>query len=95
MAILDEKGQTVESIFDYNPTEQELKRFGISREKEKKHGRKYEDQIEDMKKVIAEVGLPEYFRIGILFSMRGDKKRAAEYFAKAPRWQQDLLIQDC
>jgi tetratricopeptide (TPR) repeat protein len=81
--------EKVESIFDYNPTEQELRRFGIKKE----YGR-YEEQVKEYKEILERLNHPEYYVLGLLFSMRGDKKRAIEYFAKAPSYQQDLLIQD-
>lgn len=63
----------METIFDYNPTDEELKRFG---------GRK---QFEWYKKL----GFEPYshpddanYALGLLFSMRGDKKKANEYWAK-------------
>jgi tetratricopeptide (TPR) repeat protein len=84
----------VESIFDYDPTEQELRRFGLDR---KTQGEHYDEGLALLKKVLSEVDEddePEYYYLGLLFSMRGDTKRAEEYFAKAPYNQQRLLVQD-
>jgi hypothetical protein len=79
----------METIFDYNLTERELRRFGISKE-----WGNVEEQIEKQKNMFAKSKQPEYYWLGILFFSRGDKKRADEYFAKAEQWQRDLLIQD-
>jgi hypothetical protein len=79
----------METIFDYNPTELELRRFGIKRE-----DGDYEKQLKWMKEMLAGFQSPEYYYLGLLFSMRGDDKRAAEYFAKATPGQRAILIQD-
>jgi hypothetical protein len=79
----------VETIFDHNPTERELRRFGIQRE----YG-DLDKQIERDKAFYEKLEAPQYYYLGLLFSMRGDKKRAEEYFAKATYGQQRLLVQD-
>jgi hypothetical protein len=81
----------IETIFDYNPTEQELKRFGFDRNDGYGH---YEERLANLKKWHSEGERPDYYCLGLLFSMRGDKKRATEYFSKAHPWQRDLLIKD-
>jgi len=79
----------METIFDYNPTELELRRFGMRRE-----DGYYEKQIARNKEIMSNSSEPEYYYLGLLFSMRGDKKRAAEYFAQATPGQRSMLIQD-
>ncbi|MDR1593292.1 MAG: hypothetical protein LBS43_02250 [Prevotellaceae bacterium] len=81
----------VETIFDYNPTERELRRWGVDKNDGYGH---YEERFALFKKIVTTSKETDYYMLGLLFSMRGDRKRAAEYFAKAPSWQQDLLIQD-
>ena len=63
----------METIFDYNPTDEELKRFGGRKNLEylKQHGIDPFDNADDAN-----------FSLGLLFSMRGEKKRANEYWAK-------------
>jgi ABC-type multidrug transport system ATPase subunit len=78
----------VEPIFDYNPTERELKRLGFDR-----NIGHYDEQIELYKEITANKHT-DYYCLFLLFSMRGEKERAAKYLAKAPSWQQDLFIQD-
>lgn len=63
----------METIFDYNPTDEELKRFG---------GR---EQFEWYRKLRFDPFSNEdnaNYALGLLFSMRGNKKRANEYWAK-------------
>ena len=63
--------EKVETIFDYNPTYEELKRFGgrSSFEFLEKNGIKLCDD-------------DKYYMLGMLFSMRGDKVKACEYWNK-------------
>jgi hypothetical protein len=80
----------VENIFDYNPTERELRRFGVKVE----YGH-YEEQLAIFKGAYINAKKPDYYLLGILFSMRGEKDRANEYFAKAyPDSRLQLLIND-
>jgi hypothetical protein len=79
----------VESIFDYNPTERELRRFGIKRE-----DGSYEEQIALSKEMISVAEKPDYYCLYILFKSRGDEKRAADHWAKMEQWQRDIFIQD-
>lgn len=61
----------METIFDHNPTDLELKRFG-GREhlkKCKKHG-------------IERSSDTQYYMIGLLYSMRGDKDKANDYWSR-------------
>ena len=62
---------TMETIFDFNPTDKELKRFG---------GR---EQFEKAKKY----GIDPFgdedtnnYQLGLLFSMRGNKEKAEHYW---------------
>ena len=79
--------EKIETIFDHNVTDEELQRFGGKEyfEMAKKYGvdpYKYEDDSN--------------YAIGLLYSMRGDKKRAKEYLDKVK--SRDLLqvmVQDC
>ena len=73
----------METIFDHNPTDEELKRFGGK------------EVVEDL---IAKGYYTEddaNYQLGILFSMRKDLKKAEEYFSKIENKSMlDLLIQD-
>lgn len=69
--INDSPRMIMETIFDHNPTDQELKRFG---------GRERYEWI-------ASQGLhysqdDNYYQIGMLYAGRGDKKKANEYWSK-------------
>lgn len=76
----------METIFDHNPTDEELKRFG---------GKESFEWLDKK-------GLPYFtceddanYHLGILFSMRKDFKKAEEYFSKIENKRMlDLLIQD-
>ena len=63
----------METIFDYNITDEELKRFGGRKqfEWEAAHGIDSFEFDDD-----------NNYMLGILFSMRGDKEKANEYWAK-------------
>lgn len=63
----------METVFDHNPTDKELTRFGNYFESCKLLGIDYTD------KKYADAN---YYQIGILYSLRGDKQKANEYFAK-------------
>ncbi|MBR4266053.1 MAG: hypothetical protein IKQ46_08380 [Bacteroidales bacterium] len=65
----------MKTIFDFNPTDEELARFG---------GRK---TYEEGKKNGLDITNPiwsdaNYYQIGVLLSMRGDKAMADMYFSK-------------
>jgi len=79
----------VETIFDYNPTEQELRRFRVKREDEC-----YEESLALLKESMTSAKTPEYYCIGLLFAMRGETEKANDYFAKIPYWQKQLFVQD-
>ena len=62
----------METIFDYNPTERELNRFNLLNAppemlKYAKESKCVDDHL---------------YKLGMLFSMRGDSKRANEYWSK-------------
>jgi hypothetical protein len=92
MNTIAEKKQKVESIFDYDPTPEELTMVGLHTWFDD-----YEERVQLIKKIFEESGEPDYFQIGLLFDRRGDTKRAEEYFAKSLPWQLQGLIswQDC
>jgi tetratricopeptide (TPR) repeat protein len=85
---MEKDTEKVESIFDYNPTERELVRFGVEHDGDGH----YEERLAFLKELLSKK--TDYYYLGLLFSMRGDKKRAEEYFAKATYGQRQLLIQD-
>ena len=62
----------MENIFDFNPTETELKRFGgiETFEIAKEHG--FYDKLIS--------GDNNLYMLGLLFAMRGDKAKANHYF---------------
>ena len=60
----------METIFDYNPTERELKRFNFTNPEIIKFAK--ESKCSDS----------HLYQLGMLFSMRGDSKRADEYWSK-------------
>jgi hypothetical protein len=82
----------VETIFDYHPTVNELEMFGLS-----PWYRDYQEKVQRRKQWMEEAEEPNYLYLGRLFDSRGDTERAAEYYAKAPAWQQETLISclDC
>jgi hypothetical protein len=92
MNTIAEKKQKVESIFDYDPTPEELTMVGLHTWFDD-----YEERVQLIKQIFEESGEPDYFQIGLLFDRRGDTKRAEEYFAKSLPWQLQGLIswQDC
>lgn len=73
----------METIFDHNPTDEELKRFGGK------------EVVEDL---IAKGYYTEddaNYQLGILFSMRKDFKKSKEHFLKIEhKAMLDTLIQD-
>lgn len=77
----------METIFDYNPTEEELHRFGGMR------------QFEFYKRELGAYYIYEddaNYHLGLLFSMRGNKEKAESYFAKIKDKEMlKTLIQDC
>jgi hypothetical protein len=87
-----EKKQKVETIFDHNPTEDELTMVGLH-----PWYPDYQERVARRKKWMEEADEPDYFNIGLLFDRRGDAERATEYFSKSLPWQLQGLIswQDC
>jgi hypothetical protein len=87
-----EKKQKVETIFDHNPTEDELTMIGLH-----PWYPDYEEQVQRVKQLMEDADTPNYFNIGLLFDRRGDVGRAEEYFAKSLPWQLQGLMswQDC
>lgn len=76
----------METIFDYNPTDLELKRFGGKESFEflKENG---------LQRIITEDD--NLYQLGILFAMRGEIKKANEYWSKIKNKDMlDTLIQD-
>ena len=58
-----------ESIFDYNPTEEEMKRFGG-----------LDCLLWAIGKGAYKIADNRNYHLGLLFSMRGDKEKAISYF---------------
>ena len=58
----------METIYDYSPTDKELTRFG---------GRENKDIMIEFYKISNDNRL---YHLGLLFSMRGDRKRAESYW---------------
>lgn len=75
----------METIFDHNPTDEELRRFG---------GRKAFEWA-------AKNNLPfsqdsHSYMIGMIYSMRGDRIKANEYWSKIEHKEMlSTLVQDC
>jgi len=63
----------METIFDYNPTEEELGRFNLRTQK----------QIDEIKRLYEEY--PDVdsinYQLGLLFAIRGDKRKANKYWS--------------
>ena len=59
----------METIFDYNPTIAELGRFNVNRR-----------TIKMFKTSIIKCNDDRLYTLGLLFSMRGDNKKANEYW---------------
>ena len=79
----------METIFDHNPTETELRRFGIKAE-----NGDIDKQIEWMKKINKNSKHDNLYQLYILFSIRGDKKRADEIYPQLWEGHKNILIQD-
>jgi hypothetical protein len=68
----------METIFDYNLTKGELKRFNLTNQQ----------SIEELKRLYSEdkdnvkCRDSNYYQLGLLFAMRNDDKKAAVYFDK-------------
>jgi hypothetical protein len=76
----------MESIFDYELTQGELNRFGLRTPEQVQLTREFEKKYPD----------DRYYRLGLLFAMRGDKKKANEYWSKIEdRKMLSTLIEDC
>lgn len=77
----------METVFDHNPTDEELEWFGGFFESCKVLGIDYTDE---------KYADSNYYQIGILYSMRGDKQKAQEYFDKLKNQAfLRILWQDC
>lgn len=79
-------GKHIETIFDHNPTDLELKRFGGKGcfEYWLNKGINIYDDPDNCN-----------FHLGLLFSMRGDDKKANEYWSKIEHKEMlDVLVQD-
>jgi hypothetical protein len=64
--------ENIETIFDHNPTEGELKRFNLTSP----------ELIEMMKGTYNSSNDTRLYALGLLFSMRGNDKKASEYWSK-------------
>jgi hypothetical protein len=62
----------METIFDYNPTEGELKRFNLTNSK----------LIEEVKPLYNEFNDSRLYHLGLLFLMRKQSKKANYYFSQ-------------
>ncbi len=62
-----------ETIFDHNPTDLELTRFG---------GRKAFDFLKERGVDLFNCQDTNYYQIGLLYSMRGDDTKANEYWSQ-------------
>lgn len=62
----------IETILDYNPTEQEWKRFGFKGESDFK--KYYHDYMKSNDSI--------NYQLGLLFAMRGEKDKANKYWQK-------------
>lgn len=67
----------METIFDYNPTELEMKRFGI----QARFG-DIDNQINLMKEMNAKSPDDNNYQLGLLFAMRGDMEKSDKYFSQ-------------
>ena len=63
----------METIFDHNVTEEELKRFG---------GREAYDYFASKGIDLFSDSDTNYYQIGILYASRGNMKKASEYWSK-------------
>ena len=76
----------MESIFDYELTQGELNRFNLRTPEDIELTKEFEKEYPD----------DRYYRLGLLFSMRGDKKKANEYWSKVTdKGMLSTLIEDC
>ena len=77
----------METIFDHNPTQQELNRFGLRKP----------DDINDIKDWYKNDPHPDTinYQLGMLFAMRGDRNKADQYYCKVCNKNMlSTLIQD-
>lgn len=79
----------METIFDHNPTKEELRRFGIDAE-----SGDIKEQIERMKEMNKNSKHDNLYQLYILFSIRGDKKRANEIYPQLWEGHKNILIPD-
>jgi hypothetical protein len=78
-----------ETIFDYNPTQGELNRFGLGTP----GGMQIYKEVEQSTGYCANT---HNYWLGLLFSMRGDNKKANEYWNKITNKSMlSTLIEDC
>lgn len=76
----------METIFDYNPTNLELKRFG---------GKEAFEYAKQKNINLFANSDNNLWQIGLLFSMRGDSQKANDYWNKMKdKSQLTILIQD-
>ena len=77
----------METIFDHNPTDEELKRFG---------GREAFQWAKDNGIDLFKSSDDNNYQIGMLYSMRGDKTKANQYWSKIEHKEMlATLVQDC
>jgi hypothetical protein len=75
----------IETIFDYDLSEGELKRFNITDPFLRGH----------MKIMLSKSPDDRYYTLGLLFAMRGDKRKAKKYWDKIEdKRMLSTLIQD-
>lgn len=75
----------METIFDYNPTQGELNRLGMGT-----------PGGMQLMKAVEPSPDTNYYWLGMLFSMRGDKEKANEYWSKVTdKGMLSTLIEDC
>ncbi|OJV50523.1 MAG: hypothetical protein BGO31_14265 [Bacteroidetes bacterium 43-16] len=81
----------METIFDFNPTGNELKAIGIdSLNLSMRHGVEVSDPITDNNYKVSQEDA--YFDIALLLEYRNDKDRAAEYWAMIPDRHSEYLL---
>jgi hypothetical protein len=80
----------METIFDYNPTDVELKRAGMIREDSD-----FDFWVEFNKQNFAESNDDRLYCLGMLFAGRGDMKKANAYWSQIEyKRMLDTLIED-
>jgi hypothetical protein len=80
----------METIFDYNPTDTELKRAGLDRKSPN-----FDFWVERIKQLFAESNDDRLYRLGMLFAGRGDMEKANAYWSQIEHKRMlDTLIED-